>query len=112
MAESCELDGRRCAPCEGGAAPLEDTHCQALLAGLAGWDFVDGALQKTFGFRNHYEAMAFVNALAWISHRENHHPEVTLGYKDCRVRYWTHAINGLSENDFICAAKAERLLTL
>jgi 4a-hydroxytetrahydrobiopterin dehydratase len=56
--------------------------------------------------------MAFVNGIAWISHREDHHPELTVGYAECHVRYWTHAINGLSENDFICAAKVDRLFAL
>lgn len=56
--------------------------------------------------------MAFVNAIAWVSHRQDHHPELLVGYKDCRVAYWTHTIGGLSENDFICAAKLERLLEI
>ncbi len=56
--------------------------------------------------------MAFVNAAAWISHREDHHPDITVGYNQCRVEYWTHAIGGLSENDFICAAKLDRLFEL
>jgi 4a-hydroxytetrahydrobiopterin dehydratase len=56
--------------------------------------------------------MAFVNATAWISHREDHHPDITVGYNQCRVEYWTHAIKGLSENDFICAAKLDRLFDL
>ena len=81
-----------------------------LLHDLPGWTVLNQRLEKTFGFRNHYEATAFLNAIAWVSHRENHHPELTLGYKDVRVCYWTHAIGGLSENDFICAAKIEKLL--
>jgi 4a-hydroxytetrahydrobiopterin dehydratase len=56
--------------------------------------------------------MAFVNAAAWISHREDHHPDVTVGYQQCRVEYTTHAIGGLSENDFICAAKLDKLFEL
>ena len=83
-----------------------------LLANLSGWTLVDQYLEKTFTFRNHLETMAFVNAIAWVSHREDHHPELTVGYKDVRVRYWTHAIGGLSDNDFICAAKLDQLLAL
>ena len=60
-------------------------------------------------FKDYYETMAFVNATAWISHQEGHHPDLEVGYSQCRVRYTTHAIGGLSENDFICAAKIDRL---
>ena len=112
MNAQCDLSGRHCQPCEGGVAALAADVAQAMLAGLSGWELAGGRLEKTFSFANHYEAMAFVNAIAWVSHRENHHPMLTVGYKDCRVVYWTHAIGGLSENDFICAAKLEKLLVL
>jgi 4a-hydroxytetrahydrobiopterin dehydratase len=91
---------------------LTDAEIGRLLPGLMGWSIGDGKLIKTFMFRNHYETMAFVNALAWISHRESHHPQLSVGYKEVRVDYWTHAIGGLTENDFICAAKIEQLLLL
>ena len=110
MPASCDLSNRRCVPCEGGVAPLDEARARQLLADLDGWTPDGTAIGKTFRFRNHHETMAFVNAVAWISHREDHHPELTVGYADCRVRYWTHAIGGLSENDFICAAKVDRLL--
>jgi len=112
MNPQCELSDRRCRPCEGGVPPLSAGEAASLLQTLDGWSLADGRIGKTFRFRNHHETMAFVNAVAWISHREDHHPELTVGYADCQVRYWTHAIGGLSENDFICAAKIERLLTL
>jgi len=76
---------------------------------LDGWSMASGKLVNTFGFNNYYETMAFVNALAFISHREDHHPELVVGYKTCQVRYDTHSANGLSINDFICAAKADAL---
>jgi 4a-hydroxytetrahydrobiopterin dehydratase len=110
--ETCDMASRHCRPCEGGVAPLAGAAAKAMLETLPGWALDGDKLGKTFVFRNHYEAMAFVNAVAWVSHREDHHPEVLVGYKDCQVSYWTHAIGGLSENDFICAAKLERLLTL
>ncbi len=110
MTDTCNLSTRRCTPCEGGVPALDADAAGRLLAGLDGWTLTDGKIEKAFRFRNHHETMAFVNAVAWISHREDHHPELTVGYADCRVRYWTHAIGGLSENDFICAAKVERLL--
>jgi 4a-hydroxytetrahydrobiopterin dehydratase len=91
---------------------LDDAAAREHLAHLDGWTLTDGRIEKAFRFKNHYETMAFVNALAWISHREDHHPELIVGYADCRARYWTHAISGLSENDFICAAKVDRLFAL
>ena len=83
-----------------------DTH----LALLTGWQFAAGKIVKTFKFKNYYETMAFVNGLAWISHKEDHHPELRVHYNKCEVRYDTHSVNGLTENDFICAAKASALL--
>lgn len=108
----CELGSKRCQPCEGGVPALDGDEIGGLLGALPGWAISDGRLNKLYVFRNHYEALAFVNAVAWVSHRENHHPQLTVGYKDVRVEYWTHAIGGLTENDFICAAKLEKLLAL
>ncbi|MFY9314542.1 MAG: 4a-hydroxytetrahydrobiopterin dehydratase [Burkholderiales bacterium] len=105
-----ELANRKCKPCEGGVAPLSAGQAQELLKQLKGWILEDGKLVKLYPFRNYHETMAFVNALAWISHREDHHPDLQVGYNKCRVEYSTHAIGGLSENDFICAAKADSLL--
>ena len=107
---NCAIANQHCQPCEGGTPPLDAANCLKLLDQLPGWVLRDDKLEKTFSFKNHYETMAFINALAWISHRQDHHPELTIGYKDCRISYWTHAIGGLSLNDFICAAKVERLL--
>lgn len=112
MNNSCDMASKRCQPCEGGIPPIDELAARELLNALPGWALNGKQLEKTFSFRNHYETMAFVNAIAWVSHRENHHPELVVGYKDCRVRYWTHAIDGLSDNDFICAAKLEKLLVL
>jgi len=70
----------------------------------------DGRLVKLYPFKNYYETMAFVNALAWIAHREDHHPDIEVGYNRCHVRFSTHSIKGLSENDCICAAKINALL--
>jgi len=112
MTEQCDIGNRKCQPCEGGVAPLGAAEARELLAALPGWHLDGDRLEKGFAFTNHYEALAFVNAVAWVSHREDHHPELSVGYRDVRVRYWTHAIGGLSENDFICAAKLEKLLVL
>ena len=104
-----ELAKKRCKPCEGGVKPFTPQEANQLLKALKGWAIENGRLAKTVAFQNYYETMAFVNALAWISHREDHHPDLGVHYNKCRVEYWTHAIGGLSENDFICAAKADAL---
>jgi 4a-hydroxytetrahydrobiopterin dehydratase len=107
-----DLAKKKCKPCEVGIAPYSAEQAQELLGQLNGWILKDGRLVKLYPFRNYHETMAFVNALAWISHREDHHPDLQVGYNKCRVEYSTHAIGGLSENDFICAAKADALFGL
>ena len=81
------------------------------LKGLRGWSLVPGgkAITRTYTFQNYYETMAFVNATAWISHAEDHHPDLEVGYNRCKVTYSTHSVGGLSANDFVCAAKVEKL---
>lgn len=103
---------KKCAPCEGGVAPMTQAQIGHFLKGLSGWEFKNGVVQKTFKFKNYYETMAFVNATAWISHREDHHPDIAVGYSQATVAYMTHAIKGISENDFICAAKVDALFDL
>jgi 4a-hydroxytetrahydrobiopterin dehydratase len=112
MAADEELSRKKCQPCEGGTPPLGEAEIKVLLAEITGWEIMEGALVKTFRFKNYHETMAFVNATAWISHREDHHPDLTVGYSRCRVSYLTHAVGGLSENDFICAAKLDALFNL
>jgi 4a-hydroxytetrahydrobiopterin dehydratase len=107
-----ELARKKCLPCEGGVAPLTPEQIGPMLKGLSGWALEGKAIAKTYRFKNHYETMAFVNAVAWISHREDHHPDLLVGYNECRASYVTHAIGGLSENDFICAAKLDTLFEL
>jgi 4a-hydroxytetrahydrobiopterin dehydratase len=109
---AADLAQRTCKPCEGGVPPLKPPQVEQLLAQLHGWQFKDGVITKTYEFKNYYQTMAFVNAAGWISHREDHHPDMTVGYGKCKVDYSTHAIGGLSENDFICAAKLDALFTL
>lgn len=107
-----DLAARKCKPCEGGVEPLTATEIAMMLKHLPGWAHEDGAIVRNYTFKNYYQTLAFVNATAWISHREDHHPDVTVGYNTCRVAYTTHAIGGLSENDFICAAKIDKLFDL
>ncbi len=74
-----------------------------------GWKLIDGALDKTFTFANFHETMAFVNAVAWIAHREDHHPDMALGYSRCTVRFNTHDVGGISVSDFHCAGAVDAL---
>jgi 4a-hydroxytetrahydrobiopterin dehydratase len=109
------LSEKHCQACEGGVAPLTVDEAQKLLAKLdASWQLAPDAdeIECTFAFKNYYHTIAFVNALAYISNIENHHPDLEVSYNRCVVRYSTHAIGGLSENDFICAAKVDGLIAL
>ena len=107
-----DLAHQKCKPCEGGVSPLGPQEITRLLQQLDGWEYRDGVITKTYEFKNHYQTMAFVNGAAWISHREDHHPDLAVGWGQCTVSYTTHAIGGLSETDFICAAKIDALLAL
>ncbi|MCX7171412.1 MAG: 4a-hydroxytetrahydrobiopterin dehydratase [Proteobacteria bacterium] len=112
MTDVCALAQGKCQPCEGGMPPLAENEIAQLMPSLSGWQRAGNTLVKTCRFGNYYETMAFVNATAWISHREDHHPDLAVGYNQCTVSYTTHAIGGLSRNDFICAAKIDALLVL
>jgi 4a-hydroxytetrahydrobiopterin dehydratase len=105
-----ELATRKCRPCEGGVAPLARSEAEKLLAQLdPAWALTPDAcaIRREFAFRDFYRTMSFVNALAHIANIEDHHPDLEVGYNYCRVTFTTHAIRGLSENDFVCAAKAD-----
>ncbi len=112
MNNVCDLTNKQCKPCEGGVPPLTQDEARALLKQLDSWELNDNIISKTFAFKNYYQVLAFVNAVAWMTHREDHHPDMAVGYNKCRVEYSTHAIGGLSENDFICAAKVDALFKL
>jgi 4a-hydroxytetrahydrobiopterin dehydratase len=107
------LAAKRCVPCEGGVKPLDRAAAENLRKQLGPqWQLsADGKqLNGTFEFKNYYRTTSFVNAIAWIANTEDHHPDIAFGYKSATVTFWTHAIGGLSENDFICAAKVDNLL--
>ncbi|MGQ5524868.1 4a-hydroxytetrahydrobiopterin dehydratase [Chitinimonas sp. PSY-7] len=96
--------------CPAKVMQLNDAEVQALLMEVKGWSVANGKLVKTFRFANYYETLAFVNASAYVSHREDHHPELHVCYNSCEVAYDTHSVSGLSRNDFVCAAKLDALV--
>ncbi len=106
------LSKRHCLPCEGGTEPLNTAQIQALIKKIASrWRVMDGnTLVAEFDFNDYYQTTAFINAVVWLAHREDHHPDIAFAYKQATIRYTTHAIDGLSENDFICAAKIDALI--
>ncbi len=107
-----DLAQRKCKACEGGVAPMSRPDAEHLLRELAS-DWVltaqGNALRRAFTFKDFYRTMSFVNAIAHIANIEDHHPDLQVGYNYCRVELTTHAIKGLSENDFICAAKFDQV---
>lgn len=105
------LSTKHCVPCEGGVPALDKETALNLLKKLDQWELrADGKeISRTFQFKDYYRTMAFVNAVAWIAHYEGHHPDLEVHYDRCKIRYSTHSVNGLTENDFICAAKVDAL---
>lgn len=107
------LAQEQCQPPEGFGGPLSAAECRALLPELhPDWELNSdqGLIQRTFNFSDYYPTIAFVNAVAWIAQQQDHHPDLAVGYNRCQVRFATHAVGGLSRNDFICAARIDALL--
>jgi 4a-hydroxytetrahydrobiopterin dehydratase len=100
---------KRCVPCEGGVPRIGPEEAERLLATLDGWERRQERLHKLFRFRDFREAMRFVGAMADLAESEGHHPDFSVHYAAVDVEVWTHAIGGLSENDFILAAKIDAL---
>ena len=100
---------KKCHAIEGGG-PMSPDVIQSHLAQVSDWVLQGTSIEKTFSFRNFYETVAFVNALAWICHTEDHHPQLAVSYDSCVVRFNTHSVGGISINDFICAAKSDALV--
>ena len=100
-----QLLAASCRHLDGG--PLSDAQVAEQLAALDGWTHEGGSIVKDYAFADFRATMAFVNALAEMVDREDHHPEMVVGYNRCRVRFDTHSVGGVSDNDFICAAKTD-----
>jgi len=108
-----DLKSKHCESCEGIGAALNPEQIKQLMSQVENAWQVDNDhkhIKRSFSFNDFYETMAFVNAIAWIANRENHHPDLEVGYNYCHVTFMTHALNGLSHNDFICAAKIDALM--
>jgi 4a-hydroxytetrahydrobiopterin dehydratase len=110
MTTTTELLGKQCRHLENA---LDERQIAEHLAAVEGWALQDRKLVKTLAFKNYYETMAFVNASAYLFHVEDHHPELVVTYNRCTVKFDTHSVNGgrggISENDFICAAKVDAI---
>ncbi|HEY4328496.1 MAG TPA: 4a-hydroxytetrahydrobiopterin dehydratase [Phycisphaerae bacterium] len=109
---------KKCQPCQAGSGKLSEAAIAEYLPLVPNWTMDaaahegKGELRRTFKFKNYHESMAFVNATAWVSHREDHHPDIELGYNKVTMRYTTHSAGGVTENDFICAAKVDALVNM
>ncbi len=113
MSTEIELSSKKCIPCEGGVDPINKDQALKLISKLdKGWRLsIDNRnITKDFKFKNHYEVISAINLIAWVSHKEDHHPEITFGYSNLSIKFFTYAIDGLSENDFICAAKIDKAM--
>jgi 4a-hydroxytetrahydrobiopterin dehydratase len=106
-----DLHLKRCLACEAGVKPFNKEDVIQYLKKVKNWDVNADftMISQRFTFKGFYKTMGFVNAIAWMAQQENHHPDLEVGYNYCVVKYTTHAIQGLSENDFICAAKVDEL---
>lgn len=106
-----ELHTIRCVACEGGIPALSLEETKHFLLQVKNWELSkdNKFIRRRFSFNDFYHTMAFVNAVAWVANQENHHPDLEVGYNYCIVNYQTHAVNGVTRNDFICAAKIDHL---
>lgn len=112
MISTTTLASSHCTALPKGTPPLAPDEIGRLLSAVPGWEHLagDGLIRKAFAFPDYGGTMAFVNAVAWIAHREDHHPDMQVGFNRCQVSFSTHSVGGISINDFICAAKIEALL--
>jgi 4a-hydroxytetrahydrobiopterin dehydratase len=108
--QSCELASRQCVPCRGGVPPLRAEQIESLSAQLTGWRVEGGHhLTKSYAFEDFATALAFVNRVGEVAERNGHHPDVALGWGRVRLDVWTHKIDGLTESDFVLAAKCDQV---
>lgn len=110
MITAAKLLEKKCTHLETG---LTEAEVVQYLTAVEGWSLQSGAICKTYTFNNYYETLAYINAIAYVIHAEDHHPELVVTYNRCTVKFNTHSVNagkgGMSENDFICAAKVDAI---
>jgi 4a-hydroxytetrahydrobiopterin dehydratase len=106
------LAKRRCKGCEGISGPLDEKSVRRMLKMIPEWSLEEGALLRRFEFMNFHQTIEFVNMIAWLCNLENHHPDLRVSYSACTVRFITHSVGGLTENDFITASKIDAILKL
>lgn len=105
-----KLSDKNCIPCEGGVPPFTKQQALKYLKQLGkGWKIEEGKLEKEFKFKNFIESMAFANKVALLAQAQDHHPEIEISYSKVEIELWTHAAKGLTENDFVLAAKIDLL---
>jgi 4a-hydroxytetrahydrobiopterin dehydratase len=111
MTSLADLASQHCQPLRKGAPAMDAATIAAHLTALPGWELIEdgAAIRRSFRFADYYRTLAFVNAIAFIAHHEDHHPDLGVHYDRCEVRYSSHDVDGLSANDFICAAKVSLL---
>lgn len=107
-----ELRAHHCHPCSGEESLIQGEALKTLLKAVPNWhhESTPPSIWREYHFKDFHQTIAFVTALAWIANREDHHPDLEVGYNRCKVHYSTHSIGGLSQNDFICAAKIDALI--
>ena len=113
MNNKSDLSSKKCLPCEGGIDALNKQDAEKFMSKIhKDWILSEDnkSILRELKFKNHYEVISAINLIAWISHKEDHHPEVTFGYSNLSIKFFTYAIDGLSENDFICAAKIDNAM--
>jgi 4a-hydroxytetrahydrobiopterin dehydratase len=107
------LRDQQCAPIAKGSAHLTEEQLHEYLKEIPQWSLTSShaAIHREFHFKNYYDTMAFVNAVVWVAHQQDHHPDLEVGYSRCKIVYTTHSVAGLSLNDFICAAHIDALMS-
>lgn len=107
-----DLIEKKCQVCQSGVPPLEPAQLERMLKEVPGWELSADkkSIVRNFTFKSFYPTMGFVNAVAFLAQQEGHHPDMAVGYNYCTINFTTHAIEGVSENDFICAAKVNQLI--
>lgn len=104
------LSNRECLPCRGGVPPMLGDEIEKFLKELDGWEAVeDHHLRKVYAFKNFKEALAFINRVGQLAEEQKHHPDICFGWGRAEITIWTHKIDGLTESDFVLAAKIDRL---